>query len=152
MHMETIDHFSFSGLSAHCVMHMYFDLEYKKSQQLLVFPSLFPTMSSQQRTMTPTRDLDQDPSSWDDNESVLSAANSSGGERRSRSRRRRNRRRRNGNQATVTQQVEKQETVTKANNEDGGHTPLKLRLDLNLDVEIELRARVHGDVTLALLS
>jgi hypothetical protein len=29
--------------------------------------------------------------------------------------------------------------------------PLRLRLDLNLDVEIELKARVHGDVTLALL-
>ncbi|KAI9498891.1 hypothetical protein BDB00DRAFT_783513 [Zychaea mexicana] len=28
---------------------------------------------------------------------------------------------------------------------------LKLRLDLNLDVEIQLNARVHGDVTLAML-
>ncbi|KID64273.1 hypothetical protein MAN_06447, partial [Metarhizium hybridum] len=29
--------------------------------------------------------------------------------------------------------------------------PLKLRLDLNLDVDIQLRAKIHGDVTLALL-
>ena len=31
--------------------------------------------------------------------------------------------------------------------------PLRLRLDLNLelDVELELRARIHGDITLALL-
>lgn len=33
----------------------------------------------------------------------------------------------------------------------GGDKPLKLRLDLNLDVEVELKARVHGDLTLALL-
>ncbi|KAL4264662.1 hypothetical protein AB1N83_003299 [Pleurotus pulmonarius] len=35
--------------------------------------------------------------------------------------------------------------------DDMGDKPLKLRLDLNLDVDVELRARVHGDVTLALL-
>jgi hypothetical protein len=34
---------------------------------------------------------------------------------------------------------------------DEKKNPLKLRLDLNLDVEIELRAKIHGDVTLALL-
>jgi len=33
----------------------------------------------------------------------------------------------------------------------GGDKPLKLRLDLNLDVDIRLTAKVHGDVTLALL-
>ncbi|KIM75552.1 hypothetical protein PILCRDRAFT_827107 [Piloderma croceum F 1598] len=33
----------------------------------------------------------------------------------------------------------------------GGDKPLKLRLDINLDIEIELEARVHGDLTLALL-
>ncbi|KAF8897259.1 hypothetical protein BD779DRAFT_362148 [Infundibulicybe gibba] len=33
----------------------------------------------------------------------------------------------------------------------GGDKPLKLRLDLNLDVDIQLKARVHGDLTLALL-
>ncbi|KAI8387355.1 hypothetical protein BD560DRAFT_382191 [Blakeslea trispora] len=33
-----------------------------------------------------------------------------------------------------------------------GQQPLSLRLDLNLDVEITLKARVHGDVTLALLA
>ncbi|RAK98185.1 uncharacterized protein BO80DRAFT_447790 [Aspergillus ibericus CBS 121593] len=30
-------------------------------------------------------------------------------------------------------------------------TGLKLRLDLNLDVEVELKAKIHGDITLALL-
>ncbi|KAI8886350.1 hypothetical protein K501DRAFT_269901 [Backusella circina FSU 941] len=34
----------------------------------------------------------------------------------------------------------------------GGDHPLSLRLDLNLEVEITLKARVHGDVTLALLA
>ncbi|QPG97720.1 hypothetical protein C2857_006764 [Epichloe festucae Fl1] len=34
---------------------------------------------------------------------------------------------------------------------DEKKNPLKLRLDLNLDVEIELRAKIHGDITLALL-
>jgi len=29
---------------------------------------------------------------------------------------------------------------------------LKLRLDLNLDIEIELKARIRGDLTLALMS
>ncbi|KAF3767044.1 hypothetical protein M406DRAFT_350380 [Cryphonectria parasitica EP155] len=29
--------------------------------------------------------------------------------------------------------------------------PLKLRLDLNLEIEIELKARIHGDLELALL-
>ncbi|GAN10420.1 hypothetical protein MAM1_0353c09961 [Mucor ambiguus] len=33
-----------------------------------------------------------------------------------------------------------------------GQQPLSLRLDLNLEVEITLKARVHGDVTLALLA
>jgi len=33
----------------------------------------------------------------------------------------------------------------------GSDKPLKLRLDVNLDVEITLEARVHGDLTLALL-
>ena len=30
-------------------------------------------------------------------------------------------------------------------------TGLKLKLDLNLDVEVELKAKIHGDITLALL-
>ncbi|KAG9217850.1 hypothetical protein CCMSSC00406_0005220 [Pleurotus cornucopiae] len=38
-----------------------------------------------------------------------------------------------------------------ADEDDMGDKPLKLRLDLNLDVDVELRAKVHGDVTLALL-
>ncbi|KAL4864254.1 hypothetical protein BDV12DRAFT_201293 [Aspergillus spectabilis] len=37
---------------------------------------------------------------------------------------------------------------TKDKDEDSG---LKLRLDLNLEIEIELKARIHGDLTLALL-
>jgi hypothetical protein len=37
-------------------------------------------------------------------------------------------------------------------NEGGGKSDtLKLRLDLNLDVEITLKARIHGDLELALL-
>jgi|SRR5579862_6854226 len=32
-----------------------------------------------------------------------------------------------------------------------GKEPLRLRLDINLDLDVELRARIHGDVTLALL-
>jgi hypothetical protein len=28
---------------------------------------------------------------------------------------------------------------------------LKLRIELNIDIEIELKARIHGDLTLALL-
>lgn len=35
--------------------------------------------------------------------------------------------------------------------EESGKQPLKLRLDLNLEIEIELRAKIHGDLTLALL-
>jgi hypothetical protein len=35
--------------------------------------------------------------------------------------------------------------------QDSGKQPLKLRLDLNLEIEIELRAKIHGDLTLALL-
>lgn len=36
---------------------------------------------------------------------------------------------------------------------DGGKSDtLKLRLDLNLEVEVTLKARIHGDLTLALLS
>ncbi|PWY93127.1 hypothetical protein BO94DRAFT_615992 [Aspergillus sclerotioniger CBS 115572] len=30
-------------------------------------------------------------------------------------------------------------------------TGLKLKLELNLDVEVELKAKIHGDITLALL-
>jgi len=33
-----------------------------------------------------------------------------------------------------------------------GKDTLKLRLDLNLDVDVQIKARVHGDVTLPLLS
>ncbi|KAI4865995.1 hypothetical protein F4820DRAFT_418314 [Hypoxylon rubiginosum] len=35
---------------------------------------------------------------------------------------------------------------------DGGKSDtLRLRLDLNLEVEVTLKARIHGDLTLALL-
>ncbi|OTA52733.1 hypothetical protein K449DRAFT_390715 [Hypoxylon sp. EC38] len=34
---------------------------------------------------------------------------------------------------------------------EGGKNPLRLRLDLNLEVEVQLKARIHGDLTLALL-
>jgi len=36
--------------------------------------------------------------------------------------------------------------------EDKKDETLRLRLDLNLDVDIQLKARIHGDLTLALLS
>lgn len=36
---------------------------------------------------------------------------------------------------------------------DGGKSDtLRLRLDLNLDIEIQLKARIHGDLELALLN
>ncbi|KAH6999563.1 hypothetical protein EDB80DRAFT_724891 [Ilyonectria destructans] len=36
---------------------------------------------------------------------------------------------------------------------DGGKSDtLRLRLDLNLDIEIQLKARIHGDLELALLT
>jgi hypothetical protein len=34
---------------------------------------------------------------------------------------------------------------------DSGKDTLRLRLDLNLDIEIQLKARIHGDLELALL-
>ncbi|CAG9950518.1 unnamed protein product [Clonostachys rosea f. rosea IK726] len=39
------------------------------------------------------------------------------------------------------------------NQQRGGKSDaLRLRLDLNLDVEIQLKARIHGDIELALLT
>ncbi|KAH6896627.1 hypothetical protein B0T10DRAFT_556503 [Thelonectria olida] len=35
---------------------------------------------------------------------------------------------------------------------DDGKDTLRLRLDLNLDIEIQLKARIHGDLELALLT
>ncbi|RDW61174.1 uncharacterized protein DSM5745_10672 [Aspergillus mulundensis] len=37
------------------------------------------------------------------------------------------------------------------NKQSTSNDGLKLKLDLNLDVEVELKARIHGDLTLALL-
>ncbi|KAL4863029.1 hypothetical protein BDV12DRAFT_34315 [Aspergillus spectabilis] len=45
--------------------------------------------------------------------------------------------------------IEQADTIQTEKKEDNG---LKLRLDLNLDIEIELKAKIHGDLTLALLS
>ncbi|RAH59366.1 hypothetical protein BO85DRAFT_369112 [Aspergillus piperis CBS 112811] len=42
-----------------------------------------------------------------------------------------------------------QELTQPSEEEDTG---LKLRLELNLDVEVELKAKIHGDLTLALLA
>jgi len=44
------------------------------------------------------------------------------------------------------QQIQPQEPPKKKDD------PMRLRLDLNLDVEVELKARIHGDLTLSLLS
>ncbi|OAA35930.1 hypothetical protein NOR_07738 [Metarhizium rileyi] len=52
-------------------------------------------------------------------------------------------------QQPMQQQMPQQQMM--AAPKDEKKNPLKLRLDLNLDVEIELRAKIHGDVTLALL-
>ncbi|KAG1450627.1 hypothetical protein G6F56_008297 [Rhizopus delemar] len=49
-------------------------------------------------------------------------------------------------QPQQTQQPQQQESGGKNSKMPG------IRLDLNLDVEITLKARVHGDVTLAILS
>jgi hypothetical protein len=51
------------------------------------------------------------------------------------------------------QQAPNQQTgpVGKRSSRTEGKEPLRLRLDVNLDLDIELRARIHGDVTLALL-
>jgi hypothetical protein len=41
----------------------------------------------------------------------------------------------------------------KEEKDDGGRDEqLRLRLDLNLDIEIQLKAKIHGDLTLGLLS
>ncbi|KAF7552930.1 hypothetical protein G7Z17_g4004 [Cylindrodendrum hubeiense] len=43
--------------------------------------------------------------------------------------------------------------VDKKGGDDGGKSDtLRLRLDLNLDIEIQLKARIHGDLELALLN
>jgi hypothetical protein len=52
-------------------------------------------------------------------------------------------------QPPMPQQMAQGQVLAQPQNEK--KNPLKLRLDLNLDVEIELRAKIHGDVTLALL-
>ena len=36
--------------------------------------------------------------------------------------------------------------------DEGGKDTLRLRLDLNLEIEIQLKARIHGDLELALLN
>jgi hypothetical protein len=40
----------------------------------------------------------------------------------------------------------------KEDKEDGRDEQLRLRLDLNLDIEVQLKAKIHGDLTLGLLS
>ncbi|KAL4778945.1 hypothetical protein BJX76DRAFT_342120 [Aspergillus varians] len=44
-------------------------------------------------------------------------------------------------------------SVTRASEKKGidDQEGLKLKLDVNLDIEVELKARIHGDLTLALL-
>ena len=53
-------------------------------------------------------------------------------------------------QQQLQMQQQQQQQTTKSGG-DGGKNPLKLRLDLNLEVEVTLKARIHGDLTLALL-
>ena len=40
----------------------------------------------------------------------------------------------------------------KEEKEEGKDEQLRLRLDLNLDIEVQLKAKIHGDLTLGLLS
>lgn len=49
------------------------------------------------------------------------------------------------------QQQPMQQVQQQPQKESGGKNPLRLRLDLNLEVEVTLKARIHGDLTLALL-
>ncbi|KII90248.1 hypothetical protein PLICRDRAFT_124140 [Plicaturopsis crispa FD-325 SS-3] len=49
------------------------------------------------------------------------------------------------------QQQQQQQGQQKEEDGGGGGDAMSLRLDLNLDVWLELKAKVHGDVTLALL-
>lgn len=42
--------------------------------------------------------------------------------------------------------------VKEENNDGGRDEQLRLRLDINLDIEIELKAKIHGDLTIGLLS
>ncbi|KAH8549477.1 hypothetical protein BGW37DRAFT_103283 [Umbelopsis sp. PMI_123] len=56
-----------------------------------------------------------------------------------------------GNTANKVADIAGGVTNAIAGPERSDNKALRLRLDLNLDVEIELKARVHGDVTLALL-
>jgi len=57
------------------------------------------------------------------------------------------------NENRGARQMANQQTgrVGKQQRQSEGKEPLRLRLDVNLDLDIELRARIHGDVTLALL-
>jgi hypothetical protein len=50
-----------------------------------------------------------------------------------------------------TQAPPQQANASKRRERPEGKEPLRLRLDLNLDLDVEIRARIHGDVTLALL-
>ena len=54
----------------------------------------------------------------------------------------------NPNQALATGQSPDAQAGGKSLMDEEG---LKLKLELNLDIEIELKARIHGDLTLALL-
>ncbi|KAJ2971785.1 hypothetical protein NUW58_g9318 [Xylaria curta] len=49
------------------------------------------------------------------------------------------------------QQQQQMQQQQQQQNDGGKSDTLKLRLDLNLEVEVTLKARIHGDLTLALL-
>jgi hypothetical protein len=53
--------------------------------------------------------------------------------------------------APGTEAPPQQSNAQKKRERPEGKEPLRLRLDLNLDLDVEIRARIHGDVTLALL-
>jgi hypothetical protein len=57
-----------------------------------------------------------------------------------------------GSQKQIGIRHTKNEQITQPPREDKDEdSGLKLRLELNLEIEVELKARIHGDLTLALL-
>ena len=91
-------------------------------------------------------------------ESDVSTSISSSSRRRARRRNRRNQsqlqtiQQQQVMQAQMAQQQQMYQPPPQQQQSGGGKDALSLRLDINLEAELTLKARVHGDVTLALVS